>query len=306
MNLLITGFAGHIGTALLEKLSKNKKIKYIYCMDNFGHEKFNIISKFNSKKIKFIINDLLDFDFSSLKKVHICIHLAATTNAEKSFENKNLVNQNLEMTKKIINFCSNNKVKLIFPSYTSVYGISSNEITENYDKINLRPQSPYAITKIKEEKLIKKNKNLSFLIFRLGTIYGKSTGMRFHTAINKFCLQATLGKKLTVWKKNYFLYRPYLDVKDFVNLITQFVNKKLDLSNRETYNVVSENIKLSKIIVLLKKISKRRVKVSFVNTKMLNQNSYIISNEKLISCGFKFQGDLKRSIKETMIYLKNE
>lgn len=306
MNLLITGFAGHIGTALLEKLSKNNKIKNIYCIDNFSHEKFNILNKYNSKKIKIIINDILDFNFKSLKKIQLCIHLAATTNAEKSFENKNLINQNLKMTKKIITFCSKNKIKLIFPSSTSVYGISSNKITENYDKINLKPQSPYAITKIKEEQLMKKNKKLNFLIFRLGTIFGKSSGMRFHTAINKFCLQATLGKKLTVWKKNYLLYRPYLDVIDFVNLINQFINNKLDLSNRETYNVVTENIKLSKIIVLLKKISKRKIKVSFVNTKMLNQNSYIISNEKLISCGFKFQGELKRGIKETMLYLKNE
>lgn len=306
MNLLITGFAGHIGTALIEKLSKNKRIKKIYCIDNFSHEKFYILNKYNSKKIKIIVSDILDFNFSSLKKLDICIHLAAITNAEKSFENKSLVNKNLEMTKKMINFCSKNKIKLLFPSSTSVYGISSNKITENHDKINLQPQSPYAITKIKEEKLIKKDKKLNFFIFRLGTIFGKSLGMRFHTAINKFCLQATLGKKLTVWKKNYFLYRPYLDLIDFVNLVNQYVNNKLDLSNRETYNLVSENIKLSDVIVLLKKISKKKVKVSLVNTKMLNQNSYIISNDKIISCGFKFTGELRRGIKETMLYLKNE
>ena len=41
---------------------------------------------------------------------------------------------------------------------------------------------------------------MKFIILRFGTIYGVSSGMRFHTAVNKFCYQAAFNKPLTVWK----------------------------------------------------------------------------------------------------------
>ena len=70
-------------------------------------------------------------------------------------------------------------------------------MNENDDSL-LKPQSPYAEIKLIEEKLLKKNrKKIKYITFRFGTIAGVSKGMRFHTAINKFCYQAVLNKKIT-------------------------------------------------------------------------------------------------------------
>ena len=66
---------------------------------------------------------------------------------------------------------------------------------------NLFAQSPYARTKINEERYIKKNLK-KYIILRLGTIVGVSEGMRFHTAVNKFCYQASLNQPLTIWKNS--------------------------------------------------------------------------------------------------------
>ena len=89
--------------------------------------------------------------------------------------------------KNIINYCLKNKSKLIHLSSTSVYGKQANIVSENDDHL-LKPQSPYAEIKLIEENLLKKNrKKLKYITLRLGTISGVSKGIRFHTAINKFC-----------------------------------------------------------------------------------------------------------------------
>ena len=41
---------------------------------------------------------------------------------------------------------------------------------------------------------------MKFMSFRFGTIAGVSKGMRFHTAINKFCFNAALNEKILVYK----------------------------------------------------------------------------------------------------------
>ena len=62
----------------------------------------------------------------------------------------------------------------------------------------LKPQSPYATTKLKEEDLVQTlaKHGLRAVVFRFGTIFGASTGMRYHTAINKFCWQAVMEQPL--------------------------------------------------------------------------------------------------------------
>ena len=37
--------------------------------------------------------------------------------------------------------------------------------------------------------------------------------MRFHTAVNKFCLNAVLKENIPVWGNAMELYRPYLSLK---------------------------------------------------------------------------------------------
>ena len=59
MNLLITGGCGHIGSYLIENLSKIKKIKKTFVIDSLESTQINSI--FNTKKnnnVKFFLRDL--------------------------------------------------------------------------------------------------------------------------------------------------------------------------------------------------------------------------------------------------------
>ena len=79
-------------------------------------------------------------------------------------------------------------------------------MSEKTKIVNLHPQSPYARCKLKEENYIKKifkskQINDKFNILRFGTIFGYSPGMRFHTAVNKFCWQMYLMNLLQFGKR---------------------------------------------------------------------------------------------------------
>ena len=57
--------------------------------------------------------------------------------------------------------------------------------------------------------------------------------MRFHTAVNKFCWQATMGQPISVWTTAYDQKRPYLDIEDDVDYLLYSVGAlvKYDLNH---------------------------------------------------------------------------
>jgi len=78
---------------------------------------------------------------------------------------------------------------MIHLSSTNIYGTQRELVDEEYSLLELQPQSPYAETKLKEERFLQTlgvSEDLRFIICRFGTICRASPGMRFHTAINKF------------------------------------------------------------------------------------------------------------------------
>jgi nucleoside-diphosphate-sugar epimerase len=126
--------------------------------------------------------------------------------------------------------------------------------------------------------------------------------MRFHTAINKFCYEVSLGKPLTIWKQNYEQVRPYLGLNDAVRSIMHFLDN-LQYFN-QTYNVISGNFKLSDVVKSIEKVSDK-VELNMVDTPLLNQFSYDVSDDKVRKTGFEPKDKLEVSVKETLKLLDN-
>ena len=257
MNILITGACGHIGSHLAENIYKIKKIKKVYLVDNLKTGRHSAL--FNSKKnnkLKFYICDLsLKNSLNFLKNVNIVVHCASLTNAEKSFcKKKEMYRNNINCLKTVIEFCKKNKSKLIHLSTTSVYGKQVALVDETCEKKFLKPQSPYAKIKLIEENMLKKeSKNLIYNTFRFGTIAGISKGIRFHTAVNKFCLNAAINENINVYKTALNQYRPYLSLKDAFKVFQFSIEK--DFFKNDIYNALSGNYTVNQI---LKKIKKKR------------------------------------------------
>ena len=305
MKILITGALGHIGSKLIRYLPKKFKKTKLYLIDDLRTERYMSLTNLpKSSRYKFydesiskkLINKLIN-------KIDIVIHLAATTDAANSFGKFNKVKKNnFENTKLICDLCLKNKKKIIFISSTSVYG-SSDKIMY-VDNKNLNPQSPYADIKITEEKYIEKlNKKykLKSLILRFGTIVGFSYGMRFHTAVNKFCYQASIGQPLTVWKTSLNQKRPYLGLNDACRSI-EFLIKR-DKFDGQKYNILSKNLSVKNIIEIIR--LKKKLKITKVNSRIMNQLSYVVSTRKIEKLNFKFKDNLQNLIIEELKHFDN-
>lgn len=297
MKIIISGSFGHIGSYLIDRFQADNRFKSIILIDNFQTQRFGSYLKLKKNKFQLIDRNINDINFKNFKgRYDFFIHLAAITNAAESFKIKDLINKNnFGGTKKVVNFCKKKNVPLIFPSSTSVYGKKFSVINSSNNMDNLFAQSPYAKTKIKEERYIRENLK-KYIILRLGTIVGISEGMRFHTAVNKFCYQASLNQPLTIWKKFYDKKRPYLTLNDFYKCLN-FIIKNKYFSN-ETIDVVTKNYTVKEIVDLIEIFKKTKKK--FVNTEILNQNSYEVISDKLLKLGVKFNKDIKKDIFKTL------
>jgi len=306
MRVLVTGGLGHIGSYLCPYLAEKYPGSEITILDNLSSQRYSSLFYLPKSSVySFIDSDIRNHDLTSiLEDIDICIHLAAITDAAGSFGNaKEVENNNFECTKKIAKECSNFGVRLISLSSTSVYG-SQNRIVSEDNKEDLNPQSPYAETKLKEEELLKyysDELHLKCVIPRFGTIYGKSPGIRFHTAVNKFCFQAATQQPLTVWRTAYEQKRPYLDITDAARAIDHIISQ--DLFNGEIYNILTDNSTVKEVTDIIKGHCED-MRIDFVDNEIMNQLSYEVSAKKFLETGFKYKGNMESRIIETLEMLK--
>ncbi len=303
MRILVTGSLGHIGSYLIKEIPKKIKCS-IVMLDSFKTQRycslFNLPKKNNYTFIQSDVRNLNNFS-KKIGKIDVVVHLAALTDATNSFENgKEFIKTNFSSTYQVLKFCKKKKSKLIYISSTSIYGSQDLTVDEDCDIKKLKPQSPYAISKLKEENLILKEASkfkLKCILLRFGTIYGISKGMRFHTAVNKFCFQAAFNEPLTVWKTALNQKRPYLDIIDASRCLC-FILKK-NIFDNNVYNILTHNLTVSNIIKIIKKHCKS-AKFKFVSSKIMNQLSYDVKNSKFKAKGFKYKGNINQSIKKTI------
>lgn len=302
MNILITGGFGHIGSYLLNSINKIKKIKIVYVIDNNSNNRINTIFNFKKKKLNLIVDNLLNKEIFKIinHKIDIIIHLASLTNAEESLSKKKEVfKNNYKSFINIVSYAKKSNAKLIHISSTSVYGSQKKIVDEKCNE--LIPQSPYANVKILEENYIKKAK-ISYITLRFGTIVGYSMGMRFHTAVNKFCFETIKKKPITVWKTAINQYRPYLSIRDSFKAI-KFIIENNYFDNK-IHNIYSNNYTVRNIINFIKQNSKN-VRIKYTDSKIMNQLSYKLTTSTKLRDKARLGKEIKSEIKNIFSAFKN-
>jgi len=303
MKITVTGGLGHIGSALIRSNLAPLGVEEIVVVDSLSTQRYSSIFNLSKNpKVTFIdkpVEVLNKKDVELIEGSTHLIHLAAMTDASGSVDKKQeLFTNNLGGTQFVANLCESKGIKLLLPSSTSVYGSQLNLVDE--DSLGLNPQSPYAECKLAEESLIKESitTGLSAVILRFGTIHGVSPGMRFHTAVNKFCFDYMLDKPLSVWRTAINQYRPYLALSDAVRAIQHVITK--DIFNSEIYNVLTENITLESIISIIEELGRKPARIEYVDSPIMNQFSYEVSKVKFQSTGFNYQGSIQEDIANTL------
>ncbi|HTL32220.1 MAG TPA: SDR family oxidoreductase, partial [Kofleriaceae bacterium] len=303
MKLAITGPLGHIGSRFIHSLRPGD-FEEVLLVDDMSAQRYCSLFEL-PKGVKFrlveadVTNPAVDLT-GLLAGFDVVIHLAAITNAAASFEvQKDVERVNFTGTERVAEACLATGARLLFPSTTSVYGTQAEVVDESCTIDELKPQSPYAESKLRAEGLLQqlaRDKGLRTVICRFGTIFGISKGMRFHTAVNKFIWQACHGQPLTVWRTALHQKRPYLDVEDCVRSIRFIVDH--DLFDGEIYNVLTINATVDEIVSTIRR-HVPDLGINFVDSKIMNQLSYTVGDAKFRAKGFAPAGDLARGVHDT-------
>ena len=121
--IVITGGAGFIGSNLASDLNKDFELLIVDELDK-QTSKFNNISQIKYldciDKASFL-NLLTNDEKKYAESIEMIYHLGAcskTTEKDRSY----IMETNLEYSKKILHFCANNSIPLIYASSASVYG----------------------------------------------------------------------------------------------------------------------------------------------------------------------------------------
>jgi len=228
-NILVTGGAGFIGSALVPLLlSKNYRVTVV---DHLSTSRLqNLNPFFTLEKFKFIQLDLLDYRKLTevVKECDIVFHLAANVdvrkgrlNTEVDFLNNIVATRNVLESMRISDRCK----KIIFTSSSVVYGESAVIPTpESYGP--LKPISLYGASKLACEALISGyvgTFGIQSVIFRLANIVGSSIG---HGVIFDFFrkLKQSDGKYLEILGDGN-QKKSYLYIEDCVNALAFGLNQ---------------------------------------------------------------------------------
>ena len=307
MKIIVTGAIGHIGSYIIRDLGVSFPGSNVVMVDNMMTQRFpSLFNLPSNSNYSFIEGDVSQID---LKPVFfgadVVIHLAAITDAAGSINKaEELEANNFQSTLRVAEACIEADASLIEISSTSVYGTQKDQVDENCSDSELQPQSPYATTKLKEEELIanlSKDKGLKAIHCRFGTIFGASQGMRFHTAVNKFCWQAVMNQPISVWTTAYDQKRPYLDLLDASRAIAFII--KNNIFDGQIYNVLTSNATVRQVVDTIKEFVPN-LEIEFVDNQIMNQLSYEVLCQRFKSKGFVFSGNMRRGIKETIDLLK--
>jgi nucleoside-diphosphate-sugar epimerase len=109
-----------------------------------------------------------------------------------------------------------------------------------------------------------------------------------------------MGQPVTVWTTALEQKRPYLDLLDASRAITFIIQG--NFFDGRVLNVVTLNSSVRYVIECIQEVIPR-LKVDLVDSRIMNQLSYEVRCERLASQGFRFVGNLKKAIAETISWI---
>lgn len=304
MKLVVTGALGHIGSRFIRDLRPGE-FSEVMLLDSLRTQRYASLFELpDGIPYRFLEKDVLSADLGAIfTGAHAVVHLAALTESADSHRlREEMERVNGEGTERAARAAAAAGARFLFPSSTSVYGATGGAVDEAGGPENIAPSTPYAEGKMLSERLLPAIPGLRFAVLRMGTIFGVSPGMRFHTAVNRFAWQACAGEPLSVWSTAWDQRRPYLDVADAAAAFRFFLRR--DLFGGETWNVLTANASVAEVVGLLR-AEVPDLALHRVDSPAMSPRSFDVSDAKLRGRGFEPAGSLARGIRETVARLRN-
>ncbi len=262
-NILITGGAGFIGTALANKLQTNG-----HCVTIIDLADRIASSELECEKYILDIREYKNFDIIKKKggggRFDLIYHLAAQTSGAISQVKPYLdIDTNIKGTLNICNFarkCSAKKI--IFSSSMATYGNKEGKIKE---EDLLSPLSNYGVSKVAGEYYLNmfKQYGIKNTIFRLFNVYGPGQNMlnMKQGMASIFMAQSILSNKISV-TGSFERYRDFIYIDDVVDALILGLDNKTD---SEIFNVGSGTAtKVRELIKLILEINDKEESDFFI------------------------------------------
>lgn len=202
-NILVTGGAGFIGSALVEELIKDRN-SYVVVVDNLQTGSKEKLPQAPLNNLKFIQCDVNQEDeirsvFHTFSFDYV-FHYAALVGVKRTLDNPVSVLNDIDGIRNILNLSKNTGVKrVIYSSSSEVYG-EPVEFPQNEETTPLNSRLPYAIVKNIGEAFLKSYKqefDLDYTIYRFFNTYGPKQAKDF--VISKFINAALNNQDITIY-----------------------------------------------------------------------------------------------------------
>lgn len=253
LKILVTGGAGNVGSALVQKLSQNPAYE-ILVVDNLstGDLKKIDLTKPNIRFTKADTNDRLEMsEIMTSQNFDYVFHYAAIVGVKRTQENPIRVLADIEGIKNILNLCKNTGVKrFFFSSSSEVYG-EPVTIPQNEDTTPLNSRVPYAVVKNVGEAFCRsyyQEYGLNYTVFRFFNTYGPNQTTDF--VISRFLEAALTNQPITIYGDGS-QSRTFCYVEDNVEATIAameqnlFVNDVVNIGGDRIYTI----LELAKLII---------------------------------------------------------
>jgi UDP-glucuronate decarboxylase len=201
--ILVTGGAGNIGSALVDKLIDDPD-SFVVIIDDLSTGTLSKLPEKHKERWSFIrgnVNDLQDLGQVMIShKFDYVFHFAAVVGVQRTQDNPVSVLRDIDGIKNILNLSKNSSVKRIFYSSSSeVYG-EPVILPQHEHTTPLNSRVPYAVVKNVGESFCKSYEQeygLNYTIFRFFNTYGPNQSTDF--VIARFLAAALRNKPITIY-----------------------------------------------------------------------------------------------------------
>jgi len=294
MNVLITGGAGYIGSVLTPTLLAHGY--NVTVLDNFMFRQTSLADCCQYDTFQIVRGDCRDEALMTklLADADVIIPLAALVGAPLCHRDQvgtQTINQDaIEMLCRL----ASPDQRILMPVTNSGYGIgeAGKFCTEDSP---LRPISLYGVTKVKAEEAVLSHGNS--ITFRLATVFGMAPRMRLDLLVNDFVYRAVHDRAVVIFEGHF--KRNYIHIRDVVRVFLHGI-QNFEAMKGKPYNVGLEDANLSKLELCaeIKKLLPNFVYLEAPIGEDPDKRDYIVSNDRILSTGFKPEWSLERGIRE--------
>ena len=269
MNVLVTGGAGYIGSALVNRLlCDGKQVTVADSLIFSGAHALH--GCFTNDLFSFVRRDVRDVNLDDFGHLDAVVNLAAYSLPLSDQYPDEAMAVNRDAAVALGEQCAKKGVHYIFASTCSNYGVKTDGFAIETDI--LYPSGVYAKSKVAAEQIISKNKATAVL--RFATAYGLSAMFRPDLILHGFIRDALLKGEIRLYGTGN--YRPLCHVDD----LSFSVKRVLESGHYGIYNIGNTRDNYTKAALAVLVQEKTHCEIVDVGGNVDDPRNYRVSFEK--------------------------